>query len=291
MKYEFMETHRSDHAVVTMCKALGVYESGYYRWKNKKKSEREVEDERLTLIIREIHEGSKETYGAGRIKSALVLRDIHCGESRIRRLMKENGIYSVMKRRYRPFSKKETIEMRYTDNLLNREFSVLEPNKAWCGDITYIKTATGWAYLAVVIDLFNREVIGYSISKKANTELTKRAMANALSSRRPSGKVMFHCDRGTQYSSKSYQEYLDQHHVESSMSRKGNPFDNACVESFFATLKKEWVFHRSYQNIEQLKSSLFEYIELFYNRKRMHSSIANCTPHEYYLMYKRGRSA
>ena len=142
---------------------------------------------------------------------------------------RENGIYSITKYKQRPYPK-ENVETRYTENILDREFNVHAPNQVWCGDITYIRTAAGWAYLAAVIDLFNREVVGYSLSRKANSELTKRALANALSDRLPANKVMFHSDRGCQYSSKAYLKYLEEHNLESSMSRKGNPYDNACTE-------------------------------------------------------------
>jgi putative transposase len=287
MKYEFIEDHRSEFAVRRMCKALSVYESGYYQWKKRKKTARQLEDERLILVIRGIHEESKKTYGAKRVKTALEEKGVVCNINRIRRLMRENGIYSVTKYKHRPYPK-EKVESRYTDNIINREFQVAAPDKAWCGDITYIRTEAGWVYLAAVIDLFNREVVGYSISKKPNSELTKRAMANALSNRQPSERLIFHSDRGCQYSSKGYVEYLEEHNIECSMSRKGNPYDNACMESFFATLKKEWIYFRRYKDIGQVGNSLFEYIELFYNRKRMHSSIANKTPKEYYRMYKIG---
>jgi putative transposase len=199
---------------------------------------------------------------------------LNVGILRIRRLMRENGIYSVTRYKHRAYPK-EKVETRYNENIIDRKFKVDEPDRAWCGDITYIKTSSGWVYLAAVIDLFNREVVGYSLSKKANTELAKRAMANALVNRKPTGKLIFHSDRGCQYSSNGYLEYLEEHNVESSMSRKGNPYDNACTESFFATLKKEWIYHKIYKDLEQLDSSLFEYIELFYNRKHMHSSLAN----------------
>jgi len=281
MKYEFIETYRLEFPVMRICKALRVFESGYYRWKGRTKTCREKEDEKLIPIIREIHEASHRTYGITRILTELAKRLIPCSKDRIRQLMRENGIYSITKYKQRPYPK-EDVETRYTENILDREFNVPAPNQVWCRDITYIRTAAGWAYLAAVIDLFNREVVGYSLSRKANSELTKRALANALSERRPANKVLFHSDRGCQYSSKAYLKYLEEHNLESSMSRKGNPYDNACTESFFATLKKEWVYHRKYRDLEQLDGSLFEYIELFYNRKRLHSKLANMSPKEYY---------
>jgi transposase InsO family protein len=156
-----------------MCKALKVYESGYFRWKNKGRSAREIEDEILVPKIREIHLESKSTYGPTRIKAALEKQGILTTSIyRIRRIMRENGIYSITRYKHKPY-KKEKVETRYNENIIDREFKVSRPDKAWCGDITYVKTATGWVYLAAVIDLFNREVVGYSLSKKANTELTK----------------------------------------------------------------------------------------------------------------------
>lgn len=290
MKYEFIETHRSEFAVIRMCKALKVFESGYYRWKNQVKSKRQLDDESFVKEIRKIHIESKETYGPTRIKQTLENQDIQCPIGRVRRLMRENGIYSITRYKHRPYPK-EIVETRYSENVVARDFSVKEPNKVWCGDITYIKTQAGWVYLAAVIDLFNREVVGYSLSKKPNSELTKRAMANALINRKPTESLVFHSDRGCQYSSKAYLSYLEEHNIESSMSRKGNPFDNACTESFFATLKKEWIYHRRYKDQAHLDDSLFEYIELFYNRKRLHSSLANMTPKEYYHKYRIGKTA
>ncbi len=290
MKYEFIDTYRSEFTVMRMCKALKVYESGYFRWKNRKKTEKQLEDEVLVIAIREIHTDSKKTYGPTRIKTELENKKITCGISRIRRLMRENGIYSITRYKQKPYPK-QNIETRYNDNILARKFNVQEPNQVWCGDITYIKTVSGWVYLAAVIDLFNREIIGYSLSKKPNSELTMRAMANALINRKPTKELIFHSDRGCQYSSKTYLRYLEEHNIVSSMSRKGNPYDNACTESFFATLKKEWIYHKQYRDQEQLDGSLFEYIELFYNRKRLHTKLANVSPKEYYNRYKLSKSA
>ncbi|HAM62511.1 MAG: hypothetical protein A2Y20_01775 [Firmicutes bacterium GWF2_51_9] len=285
MKYEFIETYRNDFSVVRMCSAFRVRESGYYRWRKKKKTARQEEDEKMLERIRRIHKESLEIYGPKRVQDTLKVEGVPCSISRIRRLMRENGLYSISRKRFNPYPK-EDIETRYSENDLDRDFDVEEPNAVWCGDITYIKTIEGWVYLAMVLDLFNREVIGYAMSKKPNSQLTMRAMAIALTNRKPQGRVLFHSDRGCQYSSKAYLGYLEEHNLASSMSRGGNPYDNACAESFFATLKKEWVHHRKYRNLEHLDQSLFEYIELFYNRKRMHSRLDNLSPIEYYKRYK-----
>lgn len=238
MKYEFIETYRLEFPVRKMCNARKVHESGYYQWKGRGKTSRQEQDDRLVPIIRKIHTDSKQTYGPSRLLVELTKKGIACSKGRIRRLMRENGVYSITRYKQRPYPK-EQVEPRFSDNVLDREFLVEKPNQVWCGDITYIRTTASWAYLAVVIDLFNREIIGYSLSRKANSELTRRAMVNALMDRRPEERVVFHSDRGCQYSSKGYQKYLEEHNLESSMSRKGNPYDNACTESFFATLKKE----------------------------------------------------
>lgn len=290
MKYEFMETYRSRFAVIRMCKALKINESGYFRWRKRGKTDRELEDERLVPLIRQIHEESKRIYGPTKIKSSLLAKGVECSLGRIRRLMRENGIYSITRYKHKPYPK-EKVETRYNENILKRRFKVDKPNQVWCGDITYIRTGEGWVYLAIVIDLFNREIVGYSTSKKPNTELVMRAMSNALVNRKPSKSLLFHSDRGCQYSSKRYLNYLEEHNIESSMSRKGNPYDNACTESFFATLKKEWIYHRRYKTKADLNNSLFEYIELFYNRKRLHSSLENMTPKEYYHRYKSAEAA
>jgi transposase InsO family protein len=290
MKYEFVEAYRSDFAVIRMCRALKINGSGYFRWRRKEKTEHTLEDERLVIAIRKIHEESKLTYGANRIKAKLEKLEIHCSIGRIRRLMRENGIYSVTRYKHKPYPK-YNVETRFNENIIDREFRVFAPNKVWCGDITYVKTTAGWVYLAAVIDLFNREVVGYSLSRKPNTELATRAMANALMNRKPVERLVFHSDRGCQYSSKTYLNYLEDHDIEGSMSRKGNPYDNACTESFFATLKKEWIHLRKYRDLEHLDDSLFEYIELFYNRKRLHSSLENLTPREYYRKYTAEKTA
>jgi putative transposase len=285
MKYEFIDEYRSEFTVVRMCKAFRVKESGYYRWRNKKKTDRQTEDEALTKVIREVHQESKRTYGPKRIQEALLVKKITCCLGRIRRLMRESGLYCISRKKSTPYPK-ETIEKRFSENVLDRVFNVNEPDEVWCGDITYVKTVEGWVYIATVIDLFNREVVGYALSKKPNSQLTMRAMAIALTHRKPQGSLLFHSDRGCQYSSKSYHHYLEEHQITSSMSRGGNPYDNACAESFFATLKKEWVHHRKYQNLEHLERSLFEYIDLFYNRKRLHSRLENLSPVAYYKRHK-----
>jgi putative transposase len=285
MKYELIETNKSDFTVVKLCRVFQVKVSGYYRWRNKKRTPRQVEDEILIDKIRDIHKQSKETYGPVRIQKEMKKNDVLCSIGRTRRLMRENGLYSISKKKFIHYND-INMDKKFSENILNREFESLLPNEVWCGDITYVKAVDGWVYLAVVMDLFNREIIGYALSKKANSQLTIHAMADALMNRKPQSKIMFHSDRGSQYSSKAFTRYLDDHNIFSSMSRRGSPYDNACSESFFATLKKEWTHHRKYKNIEHLRQSLFEYIDLFYNRKRLHSHLDYLSPIEYYKRHR-----
>jgi putative transposase len=280
MKYEFVSQHRLKHRVKKMCKVLKINESGYYRWTRQTPGRKEIEDQKTVAAIREIHEEFHHTYGAVRVQRELLKRRIICGIGRIYRLMRENGIYTVHRCKHRPYPK-EPAEARFSENLLEQQFLVEQPNQAWVGDITYIRSDLGWSYLAAILDLFNKEVVGYAISRKPNTELVKRAMEQALLNRDYPQDLLFHSDRGCQYSSKSYQSYLEENGITSSMSRKGNPFDNACCESFFASLKKEWIYFRKFANMNLVESSVFEYIELFYNRKRMHSALGYMSPKQY----------
>ncbi len=280
MKYEFIRKHRSKHRVKKMCQVLKINESGYYRWKRRQPSLRELAEQKTLRAIRKIHEKYHQTYGADKIQRELARQGILCGKSQIYRLMRTNGIYTIHRCKHRPFPK-EAIEPRYSENLLNQQFAVSSPNEVWAGDITYIRTKEGWVYLAAVLDLFNKEVVGYALSHKANAELVRRAMDQVLLNRNQPKNVAFHSDRGTQYSCQSYQNYLTEHDIISSMSRKGNPYDNACCESLFATLKKEWIYYRKFANIKMVESSIFEYVELFYNRKRMHTALNYLSPYQY----------
>ena len=196
--------------------------------------------------------------------------------------MRENGLYSVVVKKFKPYKPGKSDGM-YAQNLLQRNFTPVGLNQYWCGDITYIRTNLGWVYLAVVLDLFNKEVIGYSISKNIDTELVKDALGNAVANRGKHGNLVFHSDRGTQYSSRGYRTMLNELKIEPSMSAPGCPYDNAAMESFFASLKKELVHHRTYADIDEVKEDLFKYIELFYNRKRLHSSLGYLTPVAYRL--------
>jgi len=198
--------------------------------------------------------------------------------------MRENGMYPATENKFRP-ARNGKRTGRYMENIVNQNFRPTGFNEIWAGDITYIKTLLGWVYLAVVIDLYNREVIGYSISKTIDTELVKRALGNALTrNNRKRGCTIFHSDRGTQYCSKGFQEMLEKHGLIGSMSRPGCPYDNACVESFFSTAKRECIYRKEYVTLNEVKADLFDYIEMFYNRKCMHRTLGYKSPVEFRLM-------
>jgi putative transposase len=286
MKYEFIDSHRSDYRLMRMCKVLAVSQSGYHSWRKREPRPRELEDQQIVQEMLEIHERHYRSYGGVRMKRALEKQGIYIGLSRVYRLMRQHGIYTVHRIRHRPQSKGQGDGI-YQDNILNRQFNPPSPNTNWVGDITYIRSKEGWVYLAVVLDLFNREVVGWAMSRKADTELVIRALAHALVRRNYPQDVMFHSDRGCQYSSKRFQKFLEQYHVSGSMSRKGNPFDNSCCESFFATIKKEWIYFHKYANLRSVEANIFEYVEVFYNRRRMHASLGYLSPKQFLDRYLR----
>ena len=285
MKYEAIRQHSSEHSVRKMCKVLGLKEAAYYQWCSRfdRRQEKRVEERVLAERIGEVFEANKRIYGYRKMKLALAREGIYLSEYQVRKIMRENGYFPVVARKYRPTWNRKS-DGRYFDNKVNREFRADNPNEIWTGDITYIKTAIGFVYLAVVNDLYNREIIGYSISKTIDTELVKAALGNAIA--RVGGKVngtIFHSDRGCQYSSKSFQKMLEDHKLIGSMSAPACPYDNACMESFFSCAKREYIYRKQYDNIEAVRTDLFEYIELFYNRKRMHASLGYMSPVEYRL--------
>jgi len=232
--------------------------------------------------VRELFEGTKRVYGYRKMCKVLEKAGYVISEYKVRKIMRENGLYPVVTRKYRP-TKKGRVDGRYFENKLKQEFVAETPNSVWMGDITYIKTKIGFVYLAAVIDLYNREVIGYSISKEIDTELVKTALGNAIMKNGLSEGLMFHSDRGCQYSSKSFQNMLEMYGIDGSMGRPACPYDNACVESFFGSAKRECIYRKEYDDIDAVRKDMFEYIELFYNRKRIHAALGYLSPVEYRL--------
>lgn len=277
MKFAFIEENHQAHPVRIMCVALDVSPSGYYRWRQRPVSTRERENRRLGAEVRAVFGASRETYGRERIQRELRARGIRCGETRVARLMRQHGLRAKKARRFRQTTRVAASHVQ-VPNVLNRAFSAEAPNTAWVGDITYLWTEEGWLYLAVMVDLYSRRVVGWATSRRLTDALAQAALQRALTERRIGSELIHHTDRGSQYTSRSYQQLIRQHGLTVSMSRKGNCWDNAVVESFFATLKVE--LGERFASRGVATAALFEYIEVFYNRKRMHSSIGFISPAE-----------
>lgn len=286
MKYEAIELCSNQFDVKKMCRCLGLQPSNYYRWKRnqEKKNLNRFKELKEIKKIEKIFIESKKTYGYRKIWEFLQQEGYEISIYRVRRIMRENGFYPETQKKYKP-TKKGEVNGKYYNNIIKQNFKTERRNQLWTGDITYIKTTVGWVYLAVVIDLYNREVIGYEISKKIDTELVKRAMGNAIARNGVSENLIFHSDRGCQYASKGFQKMLEANKIIGSMSRPGCPYDNSCKESFFATLKKEQIYRTKYDTMESVRKDMFGYIELFYKRKRMHSALGYLSPIAYRLKY------
>ena len=246
-----------------------------YRWVESRDSERRREDRELLKRIRAIHKKSRGIYGAPRIHRELREQGVRCGRKRVARLMRAAELRGKCRRKFKPKTTNSKHGKRISSNLLP-DATIDRPDQVWAADITYIGTDDGWVYLATVIDLYSRKIVGWSVAATLATELPLEALRMALSWR--TAPMLHHSDRGSQYASEDYRELLDLHRIEGSMSRKGNCYDNATQESFYHSLKTEHVFHEHYRNIKEARSSIFDYIEVFYNRQRSHSSLDYQSP-------------
>jgi len=281
MRYEAMDLLKSEHSVAKMARVLRVNASAYYQWKSRQKRQvlKHKEEEILAQKVRAVFEDSRCTYGYRKMTHALADAGITLSEYRVRHIMRSHAMYPVSATKYRsPRADKAT--GRYLDNLFKQDFKATKLNEKWAGDITCIMTSVGWVYMAAVIDLCNKEVVGYEISKKADTELVCRALSYALARRNitKNDKLTFHCDRGVQYASKRFQTMLETNHVQGSMSRAGCPYDNAPAEGFFSTAKRECIYRKNYSDLSEVKRDLFDYIEIFYNRKRIQAGLGYVSP-------------
>lgn len=280
MRYRFIEDNRDEFSVAAMCRVLEVSESGYYAWRSRDESQRQGQNRKLLVEIKAIHQESDQTYGSPRVHRELKARGIQCSEKRVARLMREAGIRAKQARRF-----KVTTDSRHSlpvaENVLDRQFEPDQANRRWASDITYIWTQQGWLYLAVVLDLFSRRVVGWSMQPTLERTLVIDALKMALQRRCPGPGLLHHSDRGSQYASGDYQRLLREASIICSMSRRGNCWDNAPVESFFSTLKRERVYHRRYRSRAEARADVFAYIEVWYNRKRRHSSLGYVSPSEY----------
>jgi putative transposase len=262
-----------------MCRVLGVSRSGLYAWQRRGPSAREEADVELSRRIHAIHSDSRSTYGSPRVHRGLRRQGVRVGRKRVERLMKRDGLRGRVRRRFRRTTDSNH-DLPVAPNTLNRQFEVDTPDRVWAGDITYIRTRNGWSYLAVVIDLHSRLVVGWALADHMRTELVETALICALGKREPSEELLHHSDRGSQYASKSYRGRLEALGIEVSMSRPGDCYDNAVVESFFGTLKQELVYHAKWNDLADARAAIHDYIEVFYNRQRLHSSLGYRTPAE-----------
>ncbi len=279
MKYEFIAEYAQVHSVALMCKVLKVSRSGYYSFARGDKSAREMANEKLLEQIRSVHNDSRESYGSPRIFRELKAKGESCGRHRIARLMAKGGIVARVHCRFRVTTRKDP-KARYSPDKLQRQFDIAtRPHQVWMSDITYIWTVEGWLYLTVVLDLFTRMVVGWATGIRIDAELVCRAINSALVTHRPTTEVIFHSDRGSQYTSAMIEKLLARnHHLPLISSHGTSCYDNAVMESFFHTLKTECVHGEPYLPREATHQRLFNYIEIFYNRKRLHSSLGYSTP-------------
>jgi transposase InsO family protein len=280
MKYQFVEQHKQEFPVVVMCQVLEVSESGFYAWRKRPTCQRRREDAQLTSHIRQVFENHQERYGSPRIQVELRDQGRSLSRKRVARLMREAGLCARGKRRRMITTRREASHP-VAPNILERDFTATEPNSKWVTDITYIPTTQGWLYLAVILDLYSRAVVGWSMSSNCDEALAENALNMAVARRHPKAGLLHHSDRGCQYTSTAYRKRLEQAAMIVSMSRKGNCWDNAVMESFFGSLKEECVGSTIYSSHEQARLSLFEYLEAYYNRQRRHSTLGYISPLAY----------
>jgi putative transposase len=280
MRYDFVETHRERWPIRTMCRVLHVSAGGYYGWRGRPKSAKTERREALVVAIKEVHGEVKARYGSPRIHAELIARGTPCGVKTVARLMREHGIAAKTKRKFR-CTTDSNHDRPVAENVVNRDFRPTAVNRTWTADITYVATGEGWLYLAAVEDLYSRKIVGWSMGSRIDSRLVVDALEMALARRLPGEGLVAHSDRGSQYASEHYQGLLARHGIVCSMSRRANCWDNAPMESFFASLKKELIHGETFATREQAKARIFEYIEVFFNRVRRHSSLGYKSPAEY----------
>lgn len=277
MRFQFIDGHRDEYAVVLMCNTLAVAPSGYYAWRSRPPSRREMANRELKATIRKVLDDSDQTYGSPRIYQVMRKMGLLCSQNRVARLMRAEGLRAKQVRRFRNTTKRSESHG-VAANVLQRDFAAERPNQKWLADITYIPTLEGWLYLAAILDLFGRRVVGWAMAERMTTDLTLRALKMALQQRRPGPGLVHHSDQGSQYTDGRYQALLATHGIEASMNSAGTWYDNAPMESFFGTLKSERVHHVHYRDRDEATTDLFYYIEGWYNRWRLHSSLAYESP-------------
>ena len=280
MKFEFIQQHRKEYKLVRLCCALEVSISGFYDWIDRKPSIRTKENNRLLTKIKMLHQDNKQRYGSPRIHAALLQQGEQVSRGRVERLMRQHNIVALRSKRHKRVYRQREQQLG-ADNILARNFKASAPNKKWVSDITFIPTREGYLYLATVLDLYSRAIVGWAMSERINGELVLDALNMAIFHRGTPEGVLVHSDQGSQYTAELYREKLKTQKMVCSMSRKGECHDNAVAESFFHTLKEELVYNENYASRHEAKQSIFKYIELYYNRQRLHSYLNYKAPLEY----------
>jgi len=284
MRFQFVKDHREEFPVTRMCQELEVSPSGYYAWRHRPPSAREMANQELFKKIETVYNDSDGTYGSPRIYHELKAQGVSCSENRVARLMKLRRLRAKRVKRYKSTTKRNK-KHRAAPNLLKRDFIADRPNRKWLSDITYIPTQEGWLYLAAILDLYARRIVGWAMSERMTSDLTLAALRMAIQQRRPTAGLIHHSDQGSQYTDQAYQDLLESHDIQPSMNGVGTWYDNAPMESFFGTLKGERVHHCVYRTRDEARPDLFYYIEAFYNRRRRHSSLDYLSPEAYEQLY------
>ena len=285
MRYAWIQEHTKTFPVAVMCRVLQVSTSGYYDWLGRKPSSQQQRREQIAQQAAHSYFESKRIYGYRKVYQDLLEGGVLCCEETVRRIMRRIGLYSRIKGKF-VVTTDSGHDLIVAANLLDRNFTAEMPNQKWVADITYVATDEGWLYLAAVMDLFSRRIVGWAMSEHIDASLVVSAMAMALSQRRPEVGLLHHSDRGSQYASDVFQELLQDNGIVCSMSRKGDCWDNACMESFFGSLKTEWVTVKKYKTRDEAEKDIFKYIELFYNRKRRHAALGYLSPAAYEESYE-----
>jgi putative transposase len=287
MKYPFIEEHRSVFRVEKMCKVLRVSRSGYYKWRTSPKSNREKRREELTKRIQYHYQDNNGLYGSPKITHILRREGYRVAQKTVGRIMRENQLRSRTVRKFRIQTTDSNHQMPIAPNRLNQVFRTNAPNKVWVTDITYIRTRQGVMYLASVMDLFSRKIIGWELRDRMTKDLVEDALDKAYKNNRPGRGLIHHSDRGSQYASNDYRTKLEIYHMKASMSRKGNCYDNACIESFHSLLKRELVYQTKFATKAKAREEIYRYIEFWYNRKRLHSSLGYLSPDRFEAEYRK----
>ena len=280
MKYQFIKDNSPGFSVERVAKVLNVSRSGYYAWLSRPRSSREIENIRLDVEIKSVYEHSQRRYGSVKITRELQKRSKKYGRNRVASRMRKMGIASKVRKKFKATTNSKH-NYPVAPNRLNRNFTASSPNQVWVSDITYIRTKSGWSYLTVFIDLFSRSVVGWAVSTSLSHQMVLEAFGKALWRRKPGKELIVHSDQGVQYACDEFRKTVKKNGFIQSMSRKGDCWDNAVAESFFKTVKTEWAYHVDFQDIHHVKREAFEYLEIFYNRERLHATLAYLSPAEY----------